>query len=99
MPDTKTQGRKRDTRNMDTRQPNNPLHGISLEKVVIRLEEYYGWEGLSNRISINCFKSDPSVKSSLKFLRKTSWARDEVERLYIATFVTKSPPGSPIKSK
>ena len=84
---------------MDTRQPNNPLHGISLEKVVASLEEYYGWEALSNKISINCFKSDPSVKSSLKFLRKTSWARDEVESLYIATFETESPPSSAIKSK
>ena len=84
---------------MDTRQPNNPLHGISLEKIVTRLEEYYGWEGLSSKISINCFKSGPSVKSSLKFLRKTSWARDEVESLYISTFETKSPPNNAIKSK
>ena len=99
MPDPITQDRKRDIRNMDTRQPNNPLHGISLEKVVTRLEEYYGWEGLSKKISINCFKSDPSVKSSLKFLRKTSWARDEVESLYISTFETKSPPSNAIKSK
>ena len=99
MQDPITQDRKRDIRNMDTRQPNNPLHGISLEKVVIRLEEYYGWEGLSNRISINCFKSDPSVKSSLKFLRKTSWARDEVESLYISTFETKSASSNAIKSK
>lgn len=68
-------------------QPNNPLHGLTLEKIVTRLVEHYGWEELANRIDINCFKSDPSIKSSLKFLRKTQWARDKVESLYISTFV------------
>ena len=67
-------------------QPNNPLHGITLEKVVTQLVEHYGWDELSYMININCFKSDPSVKSSLKFLRKTQWARDKVETLYITTF-------------
>lgn len=67
-------------------QPNNPLHGITLEQVVTRLVEHYGWGELSDRININCFKSDPSIKSSLKFLRKTQWARDKVEQLYISTF-------------
>ena len=67
-------------------QPNNPLHGITLETVVTRLVEYYGWEELGNRIRINCFISDPSVKSSLKFLRKTPWARDKVEALFVDTF-------------
>lgn len=67
-------------------QPNNPLHGVTLETVVTRLVEHYGWEELGDRIRINCFISDPSVKSSLKFLRKTPWARDKVEALFIDTF-------------
>lgn len=70
---------------MAEQQPNNPLHGITLEKVVTQLQEHYGWQGLADRININCFKSDPSVKSSLKFLRKTQWARDKVEALYVKT--------------
>lgn len=76
---------------MSDEQPKNPLHGITLEKVVTELEQHYGWRELAQRININCFKSDPSVKSSLKFLRKTPWARDKVEALYIATFSKKSP--------
>ncbi|WP_096086298.1 VF530 family DNA-binding protein [Agaribacterium haliotis] len=76
---------------MNTEQPNNPLHGITLEKVLTRLHEHYGWHGLADRIDINCFKSEPSIKSSLKFLRKTQWARDKVESLYISTFEKKSP--------
>ena len=71
---------------MENEQKNNPLHGVTLEKALIRLEETYGWEQMAYRININCLKSDPSVKSSLKFLRKTPWARDKVERLYISTF-------------
>lgn len=71
---------------MSNEQPNNPLHGITLEKVVTQLVERYGWDGMAERIDINCFKSDPSIKSSLKFLRKTQWARDKVENLYISTF-------------
>ncbi|MGH1461080.1 MAG: VF530 family DNA-binding protein [Neptuniibacter sp.] len=67
-------------------QPNNPLHGITLEQVVTKLVEHYGWGELAVRININCFKSDPSIKSSLKFLRKTQWARDKIEQLYISTF-------------
>lgn len=74
---------------MSNEQPNNSLHGVTIEKVVTRLEEYYGWGGLANRVGINCFKSDPSIKSSLKFLRKTQWARDKVEALYISTFENK----------
>lgn len=69
-------------------QPNNPLHGITLEMIVTRLQEHYGWDGLAQHIDINCFKSEPSIKSSLKFLRKTQWARDKVETLYISTFPT-----------
>ncbi|WP_444942385.1 VF530 family DNA-binding protein [Microbulbifer sp. ZKSA004] len=76
---------------MSKDQPNNPLHGITLEKVVTRLQKHYGWDGLADRININCFKSDPSIKSSLKFLRKTQWARDKVEDLYISTFENNSP--------
>ena len=71
---------------MSNEQPNDPLHGVTLEKVVTKLEEHFGWDELSQRIDINCFKSDPSIKSSLKFLRKTQWARDKVENLYISTF-------------
>ncbi|CAA0103239.1 DNA-binding protein [BD1-7 clade bacterium] len=78
---------------MSNEQPNNPLHGITLEKVVTRLQEHYGWEELAEFIDINCFKSDPSIKSSLKFLRKTQWARNKVERLYISTFERQSPWG------
>ena len=71
---------------MCIKQSNNPLHGITLEKVVIKLHEHFGWDELADRININCFKIDPSVRSSLKFLRKTPWARNKVEKLYIATF-------------
>jgi uncharacterized protein (DUF2132 family) len=65
--------------------PNNPLHGITLEMMVRRLQSHYGWEGLAERIRVNCFASDPSVTSSLKFLRKTPWARQKVEDLYLYT--------------
>jgi uncharacterized protein (DUF2132 family) len=67
-------------------QPNNPLHGLTLEKILNRLMEHYGWHGLALKIDINCFKKDPSIKSSLKFLRRTPWARERVEQLYIDTF-------------
>ncbi|WP_444943597.1 VF530 family DNA-binding protein [Microbulbifer sp. ZKSA006] len=76
---------------MGKEQPNNPLHGVTLEKIVTRLVEHYGWNGLVQRIDVNCFKNDPSIKSSLKFLRKTRWARDKVEDLYISTFERQSP--------
>ena len=65
-------------------QRNNPLHGVTLESIVTTLVEYYGWGGLAERIPVNCFTNDPSIKSSLKFLRKTPWARDKVERLYLS---------------
>ncbi|MDN6280696.1 MAG: VF530 family protein [Psychroflexus sp.] len=64
-------------------QPNNPLHGMKLKTILELLVDHYGWEGLAMRININCFKSDPSMKSSLKFLRKTEWTRDKVEQLYL----------------
>lgn len=76
---------------MSQSQPNNPLHGINLKTIVTELQQHYGWQGLAERIDINCFKSDPSINSSLKFLRRTQWARDKVEKLYINTFVDKSP--------
>ncbi len=66
-------------------QSNDPLHGITLEQIISTLVEHYGWSELGRRIPIRCFSSDPSIKSSLKFLRKTPWARSKVEALYIAT--------------
>ncbi|MDP3441747.1 MAG: VF530 family protein [Ignavibacteria bacterium] len=68
---------------MEQGQINNPLHGLTLETILTRLVELYGWDELSRKIKINCFKIDPSIKSSLTFLRKTPWAREKVERLYI----------------
>ena len=70
---------------MSEKQANNPLHGITLEQIVNSLVDHYGWNELGKRVNIRCFTSDPSVKSSLKFLRKTPWARTKVEGLYIAT--------------
>ena len=70
---------------MQASQPKNPLHGITLEKLLEQLVAHYGWEQLAARVRINCFKQDPSIKSSLKFLRKTPWARAEVEQLFITT--------------
>lgn len=64
-------------------QPNNPLHGVKLETIVTELVDHFGWEELGIRININCFNSDPSIKSSLTFLRKTPWAREKVEKLYL----------------
>jgi uncharacterized protein (DUF2132 family) len=66
-------------------QANNPLHGVTLEQMLTQLVDYYSWIGLGNLIKINCFNKDPSIKSSLTFLRKTPWARAEVEALYIAS--------------
>ncbi|MCC6461002.1 MAG: DUF2132 domain-containing protein [Saprospiraceae bacterium] len=64
-------------------QPNNPLHGKTLQAILEELLALYRWEGLAAQIDINCFKSDPSISSSLKFLRKTPWARKKVEELYL----------------
>jgi uncharacterized protein (DUF2132 family) len=66
-------------------QKNNPLHGLNLETIVTRLVEHYGWDSLGQQINIRCFQADPSIKSSLKFLRKTPWARTKVEELYLHT--------------
>jgi uncharacterized protein (DUF2132 family) len=68
---------------MKEEQPNNPLHGKTLEMILRHLVEMYGWEDLGNIIRINCFRYDPSIKSSLAFLRKTEWARKKVEELYL----------------
>lgn len=67
------------------KQHNNPLHGITLEALLASLVDHYGWNGLAELIPVNCFSNDPSIKSSLKFLRKTQWARDKVEALYLDT--------------
>ena len=69
-----------------THSSKDPLHGMTLEAIVNALVARFGWEELAKRININCFKSDPSVKSSLKFLRRTPWARKEVEDLYLDSF-------------
>lgn len=66
------------------KQTNNPLHGITLENIVLALVDHYGWDGLAQRIPVRCFSNDPSISSSLKFLRKTPWARDKVEALYLS---------------
>jgi len=68
---------------MDNEQPNNTLHGVTLEMILTQLVEKYGWEELGRRITIKCFTDDPSIKSSLKFLRRTPWARKKVEDLYL----------------
>jgi uncharacterized protein (DUF2132 family) len=65
------------------KQANNPLHGLTLEAIVTALHAHYGWPGLAQRIPLRCFEKDPSVKSSLKLLRQTPWARDKVESLYL----------------
>lgn len=69
----------------------DPLHGVTLEKLLTVLVEYYGWRELARRIEIRCFMFDPSISSSLKFLRKTPWARTEVEKLYVATLPKLTP--------
>jgi len=68
---------------MDKEKQSNPLHGMTLEKILNSLVEDYGWDELGKRINIRCFNYDPSIKSSLKFLRKTPWARAKVEKLYL----------------
>jgi len=69
---------------MTAEQLNNPLHGITLEMILTHLVEQFGWEELGRRITIKCFTDDPSIKSSLKFLRRTPWARKKVEELYLS---------------
>jgi uncharacterized protein (DUF2132 family) len=76
-------------------QPRNPLHGVTLEAMVVALAGHYGWAGLAERLPVRCFQSDPSVASSLKFLRKTPWARAKLESLYLfmQREVKRAPPG------
>jgi len=76
-----------DKSNKENFQVNNPLHGIRLIDILEYLVDEYGWKDLGYEIKINCFNSNPSIKSSLKFLRKTRWARDKVERLYLKTIM------------
>lgn len=71
--------------NMENNKPKDPLHGITLQKIVEQLESFYGFDTLGELINIKCFNDNPSVKSSLTFLRKTEWARKKVEQLYIRT--------------
>jgi len=75
---------------MHPEQPNDPLHGMTLAALLTVLVDDYGWDGLAYRIDIRCFKNDPSMKSSLKFLRKTPWARTKVEALYLKKIALKS---------
>ena len=70
---------------MTDHKSNDPLHGVTLETLLTQLVEQYGWDELSERIPIKCFTNDPSIKSSLKFLRRTPWARKKVEDLYVRT--------------
>jgi uncharacterized protein (DUF2132 family) len=70
---------------MNAPQPNNPLHGITLEKMLTDLVTFYGWQAMGQQIDIRCFTHDPSIGSSLKFLRRTLWARERVEAMYVAT--------------
>ena len=74
-----------------TEQPNNPLHGKTLEMILNALVEHYGWEQLGFNINIRCFNHDPSIQSSLKFLRKTPWARKKVEDLYLDVILEHKP--------
>jgi uncharacterized protein (DUF2132 family) len=68
---------------MNNQHPKDPLHGITLENILTELVEYYGWNKLGRIINIRCFNNDPSIKSSLQFLRRTPWARNKVEDLYL----------------
>ncbi|GGG98579.1 hypothetical protein GCM10011416_15950 [Polaribacter pacificus] len=70
---------------MSTEQPNNPLHGVKLADIVEYLHNEYGWKELGMLVDINCFQNNPTIKSSLKFLRRTPWAREKVEKLYLQT--------------
>ncbi len=75
-------------------QPNNPLHGLTLERIVTDLVAHLGWAALGRQIDIRCFNHEPSIASSLKFLRRTPWAREQVEALYLETLRAASGPGA-----
>ena len=79
---------------MEARQKNNPLHGKTLELILNELVDFYGWPQLAYMIRINCFANDPSIKSSLTFLRKTEWARKKVEELYVESLEIRGQRGS-----
>jgi len=81
--DMRCQNRAMQAPSPPTKQPRNPLHGLTLEKIVSALVAQYGWAGLGERVPVRCFISEPSIASSLKFLRKTPWAREKVESLYL----------------
>ena len=83
---------------MNMSQPNNPLHGLTLEMILNELAERYGWEELGRRIDIRCFNFDPSIKSSLQFLRRTPWARAKVEELYLYYLRTRPPSAPPLSA-
>ena len=70
-------------------QPNNPFHGVKLEQILVVLVAHFGWEFMGQKIKIRCFNEDPTIKSSLKFLRKTPWARTKVEALYLKLLKSK----------
>ncbi|MCC5922885.1 MAG: DUF2132 domain-containing protein [Crocinitomicaceae bacterium] len=76
---------------MQQEQPNNPLHGVKLADILAYLLEELGWEAMADKVPIRCFQYDPSIKSSLVFLRKTQWARDQVEELYLQTLKKEKP--------
>ena len=76
-------------------QPRNPLHGLTLEAIVTELQLHYDWSGLAQRIPVRCFQSEPSIASSLKFLRKTPWAREKVESLYLYMLKKKAQKAQP----
>ena len=71
------------TESLPPAQPKNPLHGVTLEAMLTALVAHYGWPGLAERIALRCFSSEPSIASSLKMLRKTPWAREKLESLYL----------------
>ena len=75
---------------MEDTQKNNPIHGRTLKDIIVFLEQHYGWERLGDLVRIKCFNENPSVESSLKFIRKTEWARKKVEDLFIATIRNKN---------
>ena len=79
---------------MTAAQPKNPLHGLTLERIVTDLVARFGWAGLGRRIDIRCFNHEPSIASSLKFLRRTPWAREQVEALYLDTLGVAARPGA-----
>ncbi|MEI7831084.1 MAG: VF530 family protein [Prolixibacteraceae bacterium] len=84
---------------MDNSQKNNPLHGKTLEMILTELVDFYGWPQLAYMIRINCFSNDPSIKSSLTFLRKTEWARKKVEELYVESLEIRNKRNPPRRIK